>query len=116
MSRTSRDEYCKETGRLLHGYDYENQAWVIEGKYVRCGHPKKMSCRCYGKAHKGEETKGRGGDPLKLKSDLTACVACTYHEACAYIEGRCIGASAAVIDRGKPCMAFFGEETKGERV
>lgn len=35
-------------------YDYENQAWVENGKYVRCGHPEHMNCGCYGKAHEGE--------------------------------------------------------------
>lgn len=35
-------------------YDYENQAWVKAGKYVRCGHPETMDCRCYGKIHEGE--------------------------------------------------------------
>lgn len=42
--------------RLFSGYDYENQAWVKNGKYVRCGHPENMACNCYGKIHEGEET------------------------------------------------------------
>ena len=36
-------------------YDYENQAWVKDGKYVRCGHPDYMGCKCFGKIHEGEE-------------------------------------------------------------
>ncbi len=56
MSRTSNDEY-NEAGRLMHGYDYDNQAWVVDGCYIRCGHPEGMDCRCYGKDHEGEETK-----------------------------------------------------------
>lgn len=36
------------------GYDYEHQAWVEDGRYVRCGHPEDMGCQCYGKAHEGE--------------------------------------------------------------
>lgn len=55
--RMSGDEY--KNGRLINGFDYNNQAWVENGKYVRCGHPKKMNCRCYGRIHEGEETKGK---------------------------------------------------------
>ena len=54
MSRTSRDEY--RNGRLINGYDYKNQAWVKNGKYLRCSHPETMDCGCYGKIHEGEET------------------------------------------------------------
>ncbi len=43
--------------RIMNGYDYENQAWVKNGKYVRCGHPESMQCSCYGRIHEGEETK-----------------------------------------------------------
>lgn len=32
----------------LNGYDYHNQAWVVHGKYVACGHPRAMLCECYG--------------------------------------------------------------------
>ncbi len=35
-------------------YDYENQAWVQDGKYVSCAHPAEMGCRCYGRLHAGE--------------------------------------------------------------
>jgi hypothetical protein len=53
--RYSNDEY--KDGRLINGYDYNNQAWVINGKYVDCGHPSNMECGCYGRIHKGEEVK-----------------------------------------------------------
>ncbi len=33
-------------------FDYDNQAWVVNGRYVRCGH--RDSCRCYGRIHTGE--------------------------------------------------------------
>ena len=36
-------------------FDYENQAWIIRGRYIRCGHHKNMNCKCYGKLHEGEE-------------------------------------------------------------
>jgi len=51
--RTSNNQHDK-TGSLLNGYDYKNQAWVVDGKYVRCGHPNAMNCGCYGKRHEGE--------------------------------------------------------------
>jgi hypothetical protein len=35
-------------------YDYANQAWVVDGRYVACGHPATMACGCYGRAHAGE--------------------------------------------------------------
>jgi len=38
----------------ISGFDYENQAWVIDGKYQNCGHPVYMDCGCYGRAHAGE--------------------------------------------------------------
>lgn len=40
---------------LCSGYDYDNQAWVEDGKYVRCGHPDRMNCGCYGRIHEGEK-------------------------------------------------------------
>lgn len=36
----------------LYGYDYRNQAWVVDGKYVACGHGK--PCDCFGKVHAGQ--------------------------------------------------------------
>jgi hypothetical protein len=35
-------------------YDYTNQAWIVEGRYIRCGHPEDMECDCYGRIHAGE--------------------------------------------------------------
>ena len=54
MSRITTDEI--KNGRLINGYDYINQAWVVDGVYVRCGHPETMNCRCYGRTHEGEQT------------------------------------------------------------
>ena len=34
-------------------FDYENQAWVVDGIYVRCGH--QTECGCYGTKHEGEK-------------------------------------------------------------
>jgi hypothetical protein len=53
MSRLSQDEFDGQ-GVLLNGFDYENQAWVADGKYIRCGHPDSMACGCYGKEHEGQ--------------------------------------------------------------
>jgi len=50
-SRESRDEY--RNGTLFNGYDYTNQAWVLNGMYVPCGHPSTMNCNCYGTEHAG---------------------------------------------------------------
>ncbi len=52
--RQSSDEI--KNGRLINGFDYANQAWVKDGKYVRCGHSEEMFCRCYGRTHEGDAT------------------------------------------------------------
>lgn len=41
-------------GMLYSGYDYTRQAWVSEGRYIRCGHPYEMHCTCFGRLHEGE--------------------------------------------------------------
>lgn len=38
----------------LSWYDYENQAWVRNGRYVRCACSDIIDCQCYGKQHAGE--------------------------------------------------------------
>ena len=43
-------------GRIINGYDYQNQSWVKDGKYIKCGHPKEMNCNCYGRKNEGKET------------------------------------------------------------
>ncbi len=35
-------------------YDYDNQAWIFDGIYQRCGHRESTPCKCYGRAHQGE--------------------------------------------------------------
>ena len=55
MSRLSNDER-DNMGRLLNGYDYTRQAWVLDGHYIDCGHPETMDCSCYGRQHTGEAT------------------------------------------------------------
>lgn len=55
MSRESNDHYDAENGKLIKGYDYKNQAWIRDGKYVRCGHLESMKCNCYGRLHEGEK-------------------------------------------------------------
>lgn len=78
--RTSTNQMSPE-GTLVNGYDYKNQAWVINGVYQDCGHPQAGAviparrdsfwqggkqhiivieesvfdgCNCYGRAHAGE--------------------------------------------------------------
>lgn len=55
---------------LTNGYDYENQAWVEKGKYIRCGHPESMKCRCYGRLHEGEKYSKRD-EMRKIYLELT---------------------------------------------
>lgn len=62
--RMSPDHY--KEGRLIDGFDYINQSWVKEGRYITCGHPETMTCDCYGRIHHGETTQpGRldGSEP-----------------------------------------------------
>lgn len=37
-------------------FDYENQAWMIDGVYQNCGHTPltDFSCGCYGREHQGK--------------------------------------------------------------
>lgn len=58
LSRASVDQY-DSTGLLIHGYDYINQAWIVNGKYVRCGHSPSVECNCYGRIHAGQPSKCR---------------------------------------------------------
>ncbi|PCH58317.1 MAG: hypothetical protein COC11_03660 [Candidatus Neomarinimicrobiota bacterium] len=36
-------------------YDYDNQAWIVNGLYARCYHSASMGCECYGRLHEGEK-------------------------------------------------------------
>jgi hypothetical protein len=45
----------EKDGKIINGYDYKNQCWIINGIIQRCGHPEAMDCGCYGKIHEGEE-------------------------------------------------------------
>ncbi len=54
MSRHSTNEY--RNNRLQNGFDYERQAWAVDGLYINCWHPESMKCTCYGREHQGEET------------------------------------------------------------
>lgn len=38
-------------------YDYTNQSWTRNGRYVRCGHPEEVDCHCFGRLHEDEELK-----------------------------------------------------------
>ncbi len=53
MTRLSRNEY--QDGVLTNGFDYLNEAWVIDGRYVNCGHPESMDCGCYGRKYEGKK-------------------------------------------------------------
>lgn len=66
MTRTGDNFYLN--GRLIQGFDYENQAWVEGGFYLNCGHIKK-DCGCYGREHIGERTKA----PAKEQQECGLC-------------------------------------------
>jgi hypothetical protein len=53
----SKDRIDRTDNPNNYYYDYKNQAWVKNGVYLRCGHPKEMNCGCYGRLHKGEKIK-----------------------------------------------------------
>lgn len=67
MTRLSTNEIDKE-GKIINGYDYDKQCWVVGGIIQDCGHPRKGEyapaigrawggCNCYGRIHKGEAIK-----------------------------------------------------------
>lgn len=55
--------YQQQIGETVQ-FDYTNQAWVINGRYVRCGHQhchphpstetQQFTTTCYGTIHEGE--------------------------------------------------------------
>lgn len=47
-------------------YDYERQAWIVRGKYMRCSHPEGMVCGCYGREHEGETAPAAKTEPEPL--------------------------------------------------
>lgn len=61
MDRIYSNNYIDpRTGRLVNGYDYMHQAWVVGGQYINCGHPDTSDCDCYGRLHEGEICKVNG--------------------------------------------------------
>jgi hypothetical protein len=51
------EESAKRTARQEeppNRYDYQRQAWIVDGRYATCGHPDSMACDCYGRLHAGE--------------------------------------------------------------
>lgn len=34
-------------------YDYTNQAWVVNGRYIACGHAR-IDCGCWSRKHEGQ--------------------------------------------------------------
>lgn len=57
--RTSTNQLSAE-GVLINGFDYINQAWVLNGVYMPCSHPADMECNCYGTEHEGEPCEIQG--------------------------------------------------------
>ncbi len=50
----TRNYIDKDKDKARQSYDYDKQVWILDGKYVRCGHPESMGCDCYGRLHAGE--------------------------------------------------------------
>ena len=53
MERLTMRTYI-DNDKAKQSYDYDKQAWILDGVYVRCGHPETMDCKCYDKVHAGE--------------------------------------------------------------
>lgn len=54
MRYATADHTATDAPQDVNGFDYENQAWVVAGRYESCGHPQTMACGCYGRIHAGE--------------------------------------------------------------
>ena len=52
QTEKARDSHGTNYDKGLH-FDYDRQAWVKDGRYVRCGH--ETDCKCYGRLHEGEK-------------------------------------------------------------
>ena len=53
MKQTKLD-MARVNGEPITQYDYDNQAWIVDGKYVACNHPMAMHCQCYGRINAGK--------------------------------------------------------------
>jgi hypothetical protein len=42
-----------QDAETITGFDYTNQAWVQNGRYVPCGHLDEHGCNCFGKLNAG---------------------------------------------------------------
>ena len=57
MSKMSAQKPVNEPREIQ--FDYDNQAWIINGVYQNCNHPASMArqceASCYGRMHQGEK-------------------------------------------------------------
>jgi hypothetical protein len=51
MTKDSAESYLN---RREIQYDYDNQAWIINGVYQDCNHPESMDCQCFGRLNAGK--------------------------------------------------------------
>lgn len=79
-------------------YDYKNQAWTENGKYVRCGHPVSMNCQCYGRLHQGESINHQQDSDCDVDV-YGSCVLCgvLHGDPCVECGGRGFHASMCPI-------------------
>ncbi len=69
-------------------YDYDRQAWVVDGRYQGCGHRRetfmgRWPCQCYGRLHEGERapTSHRQAHVMTRRESVATTVASIMREA-----------------------------------
>jgi hypothetical protein len=87
-------------------FDYTHQAWTLNGRYVRCGHPKGMECGCYGRVHEGElanvmdlPTAGQDGGEIPEHSKDSDCIVDPRTDLC----------TVCGVMHGEPCPDCGGK-------
>ena len=51
---TGRSSSPAQDAETITGFDYTNQAWVQNGRYLRCAHGPDLACGCFGKINQGK--------------------------------------------------------------
>ena len=83
---------------MTTAFDYENQAWIVDGRYVRCGH--KDECGCYGKLHEGQTpAEAERAQAVAVGHNPDWCNSCP--DATGYgAGGSCLACGKPTSDRG----------------
>jgi len=56
-------------------FDYVNQAWTVDGKYIACSHPESMHCNCYGTMHAGKVAPLENLPTAAMQTDIATLTA-----------------------------------------